>query len=578
MKRVISILLFLSILIPSLLYRNITIANGSQLNYFDKLQITRNTELEADHLKDIAFNGTNMIVIVGVNGKILTSPDGENWVIRTSGTDENLRKVIWYNKMFIAFGDNNTILKSNDGKVWHQLKEIKSKNNMTITYEFIQGNGTKYSNEAKLKHVFSDGKIFIGLNADIEAEEPIEYINNINDVSIFYSKDSKSWVSVDLNKDATNLKKLFVKKDDNKVYKGNAVIVRTTIEEEINAIASDSKKFMRVKNCGILSSTNGVDWDPVYQTDSIGLNDIVWTGKCYIVVGNYGKILSSKDGIKWVDKRVKLSRHFNNIMWDGKNYIIVGEYGTILKSNNIKNWTKVNSGVHTDFRSIIFDGKKYIVVGGGNITPVETVMVSKDLKKWEPYLSIYEKSNREINNIYLYGGRYILIRDDILLSSKDCVDWDCPPELQRFMDFYYDICWNGKLYILVGLGGTIASSKNCEDWNGTKLPNKEWLSSIACNSSMFVAVGTCGRILTSKDGVKWTYQNSGTNKWLKSVAWNGKYFIAVGEKGTIVLSEDGVNWKKVNTNNSNTLNKVICNGNDLLIVGDCGTLLTCKFK
>ncbi|WP_457631158.1 WD40/YVTN/BNR-like repeat-containing protein [Oceanithermus sp.] len=62
--------------------------------------------------------GNGVYVIVGGPGAIVTSPDGDSWTARGSGTDAWLYSVTYGNGTFVAVGDSGTILTSADGESW----------------------------------------------------------------------------------------------------------------------------------------------------------------------------------------------------------------------------------------------------------------------------------------------------------------------------------------------------------------------------------------------------------------------------------------------------------------------------
>jgi hypothetical protein len=64
---------------------------------------------------------TNMIVAVGDQGLIITSPDGTTWTKRASGTTSGLFRVRCLCGMFLALGENGTILKSTNGVSWSSV-------------------------------------------------------------------------------------------------------------------------------------------------------------------------------------------------------------------------------------------------------------------------------------------------------------------------------------------------------------------------------------------------------------------------------------------------------------------------
>jgi hypothetical protein len=53
-----------------------------------------------------------MLVAVGDDGLILSSPDGQKWTRRASGTSETLLQVTYGNGTFVTVGEGGTILQS----------------------------------------------------------------------------------------------------------------------------------------------------------------------------------------------------------------------------------------------------------------------------------------------------------------------------------------------------------------------------------------------------------------------------------------------------------------------------------
>jgi hypothetical protein len=61
------------------------------------------SDVAAGSLQDVAYGG-GILVAVGNDGEILTSPDGDTWTTHPSGTDAHLTEVLWDGSRFVVFG------------------------------------------------------------------------------------------------------------------------------------------------------------------------------------------------------------------------------------------------------------------------------------------------------------------------------------------------------------------------------------------------------------------------------------------------------------------------------------------
>jgi hypothetical protein len=123
------------------------------------------------------------------------------------------------------------------------------------------------------------------------------------------------------------------------------------------------------------------------------------------------------------------------------------------------------------------------------------------------------------------------------------------------------VAWNDRQYIAVGVGGTVMSSTDLDNWTLQASGVSHTLRSIASSTSRLVAVGDSAAgepiVISSIDGTTWSVQYRGgacqadscaTPSMLSKVIWTGLQFIAVGQEriGTeyalILTSPDGLNW------------------------------------
>src|SRR5690606_25500006 len=75
-----------------------------------------------------------MYVVVGNNGTILTSPDGVNWTVRSSGVSQTLNGVAHSGDLWVAVGSSGTVLTSPDGINWTSRNSGVSQALRDITY------------------------------------------------------------------------------------------------------------------------------------------------------------------------------------------------------------------------------------------------------------------------------------------------------------------------------------------------------------------------------------------------------------------------------------------------------------
>lgn len=176
-------------------------------------------------------NGLNAIIVVGDRGTILTSINGTGWSVRNSGTLDNLRDITWSDDGIFVVGTNGTILKSLDRTTWTQVP-------VALT-EFP--NGT---------------------------------VHDLN--SIIYEATNNTFIIVG---------------DGGTVLKstdGGVTWVRPALpsgfNRELNAIAFGEGKFVAVGQGGftIVSTDGGYVWDGY---ESAKLNDIAYGDDVFVAVG-----------------------------------------------------------------------------------------------------------------------------------------------------------------------------------------------------------------------------------------------------------------------------------------------------
>jgi hypothetical protein len=88
-------------------------------------------------LQGVAVLSNSLYVISGAKGTMLTSPDGTNWTLRTSGTTNTLSSITEWPGGLIATGDNGVILVSSNGFTW--TRRVVSTTNWLYRVRWLNG-------------------------------------------------------------------------------------------------------------------------------------------------------------------------------------------------------------------------------------------------------------------------------------------------------------------------------------------------------------------------------------------------------------------------------------------------------
>jgi hypothetical protein len=114
-----------------------------------------NSEL-LDATIGVGVNGARTFVVVGRQGKIKTSLDGDAWTERSSGVGEALRGVAAGPDGFIAVGDNGVILSSIDGQEWNQEASGTFETFFSVDYDKANNGFTAVGQEGVVRRKRKD--------------------------------------------------------------------------------------------------------------------------------------------------------------------------------------------------------------------------------------------------------------------------------------------------------------------------------------------------------------------------------------------------------------------------------------
>jgi hypothetical protein len=254
-------------------------------------------------------------IAVGVNGVILTSPDGYAWTNQNSGTTATLFGVAWSGSLYLAVGTNKTILTSTDGVSW----TTRSSNMTGITLYGVACSGSSY--------------VAVGENTTNSKTEILTSADGINWSSSSYS-----------------------------VLGGTLLSVRWIGNQYVAVGGANGYPL-------VLTSINGTDWNNRSSSITIPgqLADIAYSGSKYAAVG-YGVTASSNDCINWTGNATDWGSA--GVTWSGSRFAAASIVGVMTSVDGI-NWTKAYDSAYP-LRSIAWGSCQYVTVGF--ISPI--IMVS----------------------------------------------------------------------------------------------------------------------------------------------------------------------------------------------------------
>lgn len=275
---------------------------------------------------------TIKFVAVGTNGTIITSTNGDDWVLQNSGTTETLYNVKYLNNKIIAVGANGTLLTSDDAITWTSvntgttsyLQDIIYRDNGYIAVGGNEGSGgsiiitsSNLSSWTKIVTVALrelTGIIFFGQRYQVVAGGG----SNVTGNSIGNSTNGTSWAFTGTN------------------FSQN---------KPLTALTADSNYEYAVGSDGVMIKSNDYfNWSSVNTGSSSNFTDIIYENNLFMVVGRSSHvILKSSDGTNWSDISVTSGENLFGVTYGNSSHIAVGDNGAIYKSTDATNWVTKSS-------------------------------------------------------------------------------------------------------------------------------------------------------------------------------------------------------------------------------------------
>ncbi|HYG58777.1 MAG TPA: hypothetical protein VD902_12030, partial [Symbiobacteriaceae bacterium] len=246
--------------------------------------------------------GAGSVVVVGDNGEIVTSADGNKWSRRTSGTVSNLTDVAYGGGKFVAVGAEGAVLTSDNGSSWSRQKAGTQN----------QFNGVAYGG----------GRFVAAGNAG----------------TLLTSVDGTAWTAVASVPDV----KLYG------IAHGGGLFVAVGYEGTV------------------LTSADGLSWTTRSSGTTAYLSGVAYGNGRFLAVGEGDTVLSSPDGKSWTKHNPAGMGGFGlwSVAYGNDQFMAVGGIGNILSTRDGAEWVRHDTGqVFSFLEDVAFVGGQFVAVG-----------------------------------------------------------------------------------------------------------------------------------------------------------------------------------------------------------------------
>ncbi len=554
-------------------------------------------DIPHDNLNSVAWSeDDNIFVAVGNDGSILSSPDGETWSRNVEGSQSyigrNLNSVIWDQLIkssgFIAVGDEGRVLISGDGEEWLR-EDIETKENLND----VSTNGEV------IVAVGTNGAIF---RRGLTTWEDVSYSEN-DLFGVHWT--GESFVAV--GEDGTVLRS----PNGSNWEEANSGVGADLNSLDQQEFVGDGARLIAVgmKGTIITSTDQGISWEDVESNTDVDLYDVEDYNNEFMAVGG-SIVLTSELGTHWEEEPAGAGNH-RGIARKTDMVVVVGTEGNIISKTGNENWEfHSNSQNPTHLKGIVFGGEKDIVAVGVTkfileldpidpISPFEQDPAERSIFKSSADGETWERRMKfdtpGLNSIDLAGPRgaddYVAVGDSgTIIVSHDLEEMDTYITEQE-EDLYDVLDWRlrltGRRLAVVGAGANFLTSDNRgESWTVREeggiidfhgMTKHENLVIVADNRLIFYSDDHGENLYQASfiQTLDLSVANVDSNLYGVTHRHDPQMMVAVGENGAVFTSDDqGEWWRSRSSGTKNHLYDVAWTGNVFVAVGAEGTILT----
>jgi hypothetical protein len=483
--------------------------------------------------RGVASDG-HLYVAFGDKGRLSTSPDGQTWTARDTGTNDWFTAAARGDDGWLVIGGNHSLLHSDDGIAWTALtQKLGTAWPMSAT-NLAFGNGRFVAAGYYGSFVATD------INNWTATAIPLSsvafgngaFVAVTSDDHLARSTDGLTWIS--------------------------AQSTSVGSYDAYHAVAFVNGVFAVNANGGFITSVDGLAWSAPgasHQFRSVYATQNTFFTTCPSPL--YGDDLCvSADASQFFDQSPNNSIDpFAGVAGDATTWVRVSNYGSIeWNPQSSDHWQTAVAGSVGDLVAIDYVAGRYVA-----LSSVGWAMSSADGQSWDSaYTSPFSGHPGEAftplslahrGDVLVAAGLRAtspaLPAGELVVSSDGGQSWAIASDEASPVRAVID---DGQRFVAVGDGGVIYASADGHAWSTlATLPGVQSLSSIAYGLGRYVAVGPKGALATSPDGAAWTVVTPPADEagrdYLK-VIFDGQRFVRLrsGDFDTVQTSTDGQTW------------------------------------
>lgn len=257
------------------------------------------------------------------------------WIQAPSPTSSRLTGIYSDEALFVAAGDNETVITSADGLNWTKQQELSGNFFTTIkrSSSFVVSGyassksgsiaGIPYTVAPGIDSVFGNG---VWVSVGYSGYQ-------------YRSSNGSDWTKLS-----------------------------NSTTQNLSSVAYANGLFVTVGAGGtILTSGNGTVWAKVESGTTFDVNSVCYGNAGWIAVGSGGLILGSMNGVQWARFKSPVAVNLHGVCSYGGTYLACGDSGTILESSDAATWTTTTFSTLPSLDSVTMNSKQAVAIGKSGV-------------------------------------------------------------------------------------------------------------------------------------------------------------------------------------------------------------------